>query len=194
MTMGQVGAGARGKGVEDPRTQQMLTRFLVGRGQANQKGRKDIVEGQQSSDRKGSGSSQKGWPNTRVTRIMTGSWSSGRDRRLEVVDALGLVPRVTPLPRADQRATGPSEGGGGRSPQLSGQETRVHCPGAGTAWPKGEGSLVCLVTGAAWPLHPMACYPSFRLTFLPASLVSSPWFPSLCPVVWGRRGCPCCQD
>lgn len=70
---------------------------------------------------------------------------SGKDRRLEVVDALGLVPRVTLLPRAELRATGPSEGGGGRSPQLSGQETRVHCPGAGTAWPKGEGSLVCLV-------------------------------------------------
>lgn len=31
-----------------PCTQQVLTRFLVGRGQANQKGRKDIVEGQQS--------------------------------------------------------------------------------------------------------------------------------------------------
>lgn len=101
-----------------------------------------------------------------------------------------LVLRATPPPRAELKAADFSEGAGGRNPQLSGQETRVHCPGAGTAWSEGEGRPVCWVWGAAWPLRPMTHCPPSVLTVLPASLVLSPCSPPFSPVVWGRRDDP----
>lgn len=74
---------------------------------------------------------------------------SGRDRRLEMLAAPGLIPRVTPLPGAEQKATAPLKEMEAGSPSC--QDKRQGCIVLALAQPGPRGRGACFAGSGVLP-------------------------------------------